>query len=202
MYRKVLCFALMLLTAFSVCLAYAEEADASGERFSLRGGVMFGMAPDEVISIEASNGFQHDLTSSGDVLYKTDDNYQLYFQEHDIGTLGKMPIFRFEYDFDLVNKKMYQFYYVFRQEGAYEYLLPALTGKYGAPAADCSLYTEEFLGMKDNYLLDHSCWVLEYADETIVIDLWYNSFGTCFLAYQAHESKMALAEQASLDFGL
>ena len=194
MFRKVSVLVLIaLLAVFAVCAANAEE-------FSLRGGVKFGMSPEEVIAIEASNGFYHDLTSKGDMLYKHTTGYQLYFEDKGVGKLGNLSIMRFEYDFDLVTKKMYQFYYVIRESGAYSYLLPSLTAKYGEPTRSGTLMTEKFSEVSSH--LNHGHWEVEYDDEIIVIDLWDNSYGTCFLVYQSFSPRQLQTEQESLDFGL
>ena len=192
MFKKVLALLLALL-ALSACVAHAED-------FSFRGGIRFGMSPEEIIAIEASNGFYYDLTMKGDMLYKHTTNYQLYFQKQQLGSLGTLPIMRFEYDFDLVNKQMYQFYYVFRSSDAYAYLLPSLVQKYGAASVTSTLTTEKFA--EATAVLNHSHWELEFDSEIIVIDLWDNSYGTCFLTYQSFSTTALEDEQASLDFGL
>ena len=194
MFRKAIALLLALLS-LSVCVASAED-------FSLRGGIRFGMTPEEVIAIEASNGFHYDLTNSGDTLYRHTTGYQLYFEDKNIGSLGTMPIMRFEYDFTLASRQMYQFYYVFRTDGAYAYLQPALVQKYGAPTTANTLSTEKYREIGASSHLNHSHWELEYGEEIIVIDIWDNSYGVCFLSYQAFDAGSMQDEQNSLNFGL
>ena len=183
-----------LLLAVISGSAFAEEG------FSLRGGIRFGMSPDEVIEIEKSNGYDYDLNSNGEKLYESDYSYQLYYQSCG-GQLGNLSIFRFEYDFDLADKKMYQFYYVFKGQDAYSYLYEALTKKYGAADNSIPQKTETFsriqLGLRSS-----SRWAVPDGDNIVVIDLWDNEYNTCFLAYQPFNSQKVMEEDESLDFGL
>lgn len=190
--RKKIVVWLLLVVMTAVPLA------AQAEGFSLRGGVRFGMSPEEVIAVEASNGFHYDLTSKGDMLYKSDRNYQLYYADKDIGNLGSIPIMRFEYDFDLVNREMYQFYYVFQGNDAYNYLSGHLAKKYGETDPDCTLETERFREHLASTLDSHSRWTVENGDETVVIDIWDNKMDVCFLVYQSFSNRQELDEEAAL----
>mgnify|MGYP007008594492 CR=1 FL=1 len=196
MAKRIALVLLALVMLSGICTACAEES------FSFRGGVKFGMSPQEVISVEESHGFYHDYTNSGDLLYVTNRNKQLYYQDKELGCVGTMPIMRFEYDFDLNATKMYQFYYVFKSGEAYDYLRPSLIQKYGAPATGSTFATERFTEAGEKYVSNHSCWVLEYENETVVIDLWDNQYSTCFLVYQSFNVNQLKEEQALLDFGL
>ena len=80
---------------------------AESEEFSVRGGIKFGMSPEEVIAIEEANGFYYDKSSDSEILYRSDSDYQLYYRET-AGKLGSLQIMRYEYDFDLSSKKLYQ----------------------------------------------------------------------------------------------
>ena len=62
------------------------------------------------------------------------------------------------------------------------------------------LMTEKFSEVSSH--LNHGHWEVEYDDEIIVIDLWDNSYGTCFLVYQSFSPRQLQTEQDSLDFGL
>lgn len=195
MQKRILAALLLVFMLATLSFAHAEE-------FSLRGGVRFGMSPEEIIVIEASNGFHYDMTSTGETLYTHTTNYQLYFEDKINSTLGTLPIMRFEYDFDLAGEQMYQFYYVFKDASAYEYLLAALTAKYGAPTTTSTLSTEKYAESSAKFARSHSRWELTYDDEIVIIDLWDNTFDTCFLAYQGFDTVNFADEQASLDFGL
>ncbi|MBQ8653839.1 MAG: hypothetical protein IJ507_02785 [Clostridia bacterium] len=194
--RKKIVIWLLLVVMTVVPLA------AQAESFSLRGGVRFGMSPEEVIAVEASNGYHHDLTSKGDLLYKADTSYQLYYQKKNIGSLGSLPIMRFEYDFDLVNKEMYQFYYVFKGNDAYNYLVKSLAKKYGDTDRATTLATEKYEEIGADSHISHSRWTVESGDEIVVIDIWDNKYDVCFLVYQAFNGRQVLEEADSLDFGL
>lgn len=195
MIKKTVAFMLFIVLWTACCAACAEP-------FTLRGGIQFGMSPDEVIEIEASNGFHYDLTSKGDILYKGKNNYQLYFEDKNIGFLGTLPIYRFEYDFDLDEKLMYQFYYVLKGKDAYEYLVPSLTQKYGTPDAASNFSTELYRELGDENHLAHSRWLVTADEDAVVIDIWENKYDVCFLVYQALDGMHMLDEQTSLDFGL
>lgn len=192
------------ITALALCLLLLLSATAVAEEFSLRGGVKFGMSPEEVIAIESSNGFKHDLTNDGELLYYSSDsdNYQLYYQDNPLGKMGKIPIFRFEYDFDATEQKMYQFYYVFDEEGACSYLSEALIAKYGMPSQHPATFTELYLSRGADSHLTHNCWTVESGEgKLVVIDIWDNSYGTCFLVYQQVDvTPRPLVN--TLDFGL
>ena len=193
--------AFVCLLALSIIFT-GSTAFAKDEEFSLRGGIKFGMTPEEVISIEESNGFNYSKTSSDEILYNTGMDYNLNYKS-DIGKLGSLDIFRFEYDFDLVNKHMYQFYYVFKGQNAFAYLSDALTDKYGLPDLSCNYSTALFdeLGVIGGYN-SHNRWSIKLNEELIVIDLWDNEYDTCFLTYQSYKVNSAVKDESSLDFGL
>ena len=188
---------LVLAVMLAVTLSGAAFADGSG--FSLRGGIRFGMTPEEIIGIEKSNGFNNTLTRSGDLLYTTKDSLQLYYNDN-TGYLGILPIFRYEYDFDPVSVKMFQFYYVFDVENAYEYLLQPLTEKYGKPDPSVSIVSLKHseYGTRDK----ESRWLIDDGENRVLVDLWENSPKSCMLAYYLVPSDSRPDEKESLDFGL
>ena len=175
---------------------------AESEEFSVRGGVKFGMTPEEVIAIEESNGFYCDKSDDGDILYKSDYDYQLYYQTS-VGKLGSLEIMRYEYDFDLKNKLLYQLEYVFRNQNAYPYLLSALSKKYGEPDSAIKNSTNKYLDIGAKSHISHSRWEVPNGEEMIiVIDLWDNDYNVCFLTYQSFIKQKLMEEEETLDFGL
>lgn len=178
------------------------EALGETEEFSLRGGIKFGMTPKEVISIEESNGFYYSKTSDGNTLYNAGYNYQLYYNNNP-GKLGSLQIMRFEYDFDISDQKLYQIEYVFKEQNAFNYLLSALSNKYGEPNPTAMNSTDIFIEIGADMHLSHSRWELPNGEEMIVvIDLWDNEYDVCFLTYQTFKKQEYMEEEDSLDFGL
>jgi len=198
MFKKMLSALLLFLMTATFCVSSAETDDG----FSIRGGIRFGMTPNEIIAIEESNGFYYDLTSSGDILYNAGYSYQLYYEDHELGSVGTLPITRFEYDFDMTTKQMYQFYYVFKTSGAYRYLAPMLTEKYGDPTPSDTLVTEKYSDIGARNHNSQSRWILEYEDQIVVIDLWDNSYDVCFLAYHGFSRGEIMNEKESIDFSI
>ena len=185
-----------------VCLLLSgASAVAEDEGFSLRGGVKFGMTPEQVIAVEKANGFYYDLTSKGEMLYNTGSEYNLYYGTN-VGKLGTINIMRFEYDFDLKNKQMYQFYYVFKGQNAFAYLSPALTNKYGPADSACKYATDKYLEIGADSHISHNRWAVPNGRETVVIDLWYNEYDVCFLSYQSFNVQRLMEEEEALNFGL
>ena len=188
-------FVLLITSAVSFSLAEAEG-------FSLRGGVKFGMSPEEVIAIEESNGYYYDLTSKGEILYNTGSEYNLYYQKT-VGKLGSLNIMRFEYDFDLTKKQMYQFYYVFKGQNAFAYLYSALCEKYGPVDTSSKNATAKYLDIGASTHNSQARWTVPSGEnEVIVIDLWDNEYDVCFLSYQAFYKQKMMEENEALDFGL
>ncbi len=191
----------MLLAICVISTLFFQVSVAETKGFSLRGGIQFGMSPEEIIAIENSNGYFYSLTAKGNILYDTGYDYQLYYDTN-IGNLGSLPITRFEYDFDYIDKKLYQFYYVFKDNSnAFEYLSSALSRKYWFDDTNSKYSTQKYKDTGAKSHISQKRWTMYYDDYLVVIDLWNNTSNVCFLAYQSYSSQQ-LIEQESLDFGL
>ena len=194
------------LLAFLLCLALSLALltlSLAEDRFSIRGGVTFGMSPEEIIEIEKANGLQPREVSGGGYLYESGRDLQLYYGAKGNplnANLGLLKIMRFEYDFTSAGRKMYQLVYVLEEKGAYSYLADALSAKYGPSDESIALSTAQYEYIGDDSHLNHGRWSVPDADGTVVIDLWDNQYGICFLAYMT--VPQSEDEQSSLDFGL
>ena len=110
---------------------------------------------------------------------------------------------RYEYDFDLSSKKLYQLEYVFKEQNAYAYLLSAISNKYGEPGENIKNSTIKYLDIGAKTHRSHSRWELPNGEDMIVvIDLWDNDYDVCFLTYQSFNKQKLMEEEAALDFGL
>ena len=195
---------LTIALALLLCCTVSSLAESETSGFTLRGGIKFGMTPEEIIEIEKSNGYEYTLTSKGDVLYDAGTCYNLYYGQSDsvFAYLGKQPIMRYEYDFDKANKRMYQFYYVFQTgKEAFDYLTDALCTKYGSCDPSPRFSTEKYADL-GHFQIAHNCWSVPDGNNTVVIDLWHNDYGICFLSYQMFAASPEVDEQQSLDFSI
>ena len=163
-----LCIALLILSFVSCTMAEVYKTDL---------GVQFGMAPQEVQDIETENN--HKLTND----YLSLDSYQLYY-ETDIHFYS-LKCVRMEYDFDIVDRLLYQVYYVSKGGKAdYAYIKTVVDTKYGSPVTDTSesgeyslLYDQ--LGIMSHIVVSH--WLVPSLN--LGIDLWYNDYDTVFVTF-------------------
>ena len=90
------------------------------ERFVLRHGLSFGARPQDVVDEERKNGIRHrkeGMTDAEGMLFEAEEDFQLNYvypkAAADLNLAG-IPLYRFEYDFDRKEKRLYRFWYVFR----------------------------------------------------------------------------------------
>lgn len=159
-------------------------------KFTLRHDISFGATPEEVIETEYRNGFPHDKYGTAhynDMLFEAENDYQLNYvfrfkiRGKKRAFLGCLPVFRFEYDFDKNDKKLYRFLYVPKRGDSdyFFFLKDAIQEKHGLPNPDS-------YDKKDwSRWPDHRHWRLsDNTEYCIIIDLWISKYDTCFLAYR------------------
>ena len=188
---------LKIYLAALLTLALALNGSLAGaEAFSLRGGVYFGMSPEEVVAVEESNGYNYSPTSYGEMIFKSLSDYQLYydgnyqpFSDPAIGKVDTVIMERFEYDFDYEDQKLFQLYYLLHPiEGdmtdAFETLSLAIAYRYGSPAAEEERATKQFTEKSADGISSHNRWALPDGDDgTVIIDLFVY-YDMVILAYQ------------------
>ena len=160
--------------------ALAEFNKMDGD-FTIRGGVMFGMTPDEVKGIESGTPSESEER----------DCFELGYGGLD--SLAGIPIYRaasdnIEYKFSLNDRKLYaiEYWYGYYDGGADEYfteLCSTITKKYGEPlhyndGKTFSVTTPTlkswmgYVGMGLYSLRQLSEWVVEYNNYYIMIDVF------------------------------
>lgn len=158
-----------------------ESVQISGiqpKAYASEQGVTFGMTPQEVQDIESQNNNKLKGT------YESSDSYQLYY-ETDIH-FHSLKCIRMEYDFDVINRLLFQIYYV--SKGGvidFDYFKNLITAQYGVPVNDANdsgdyskLYND--LGSGDGHI-EVAHWVI--PDQNLGIDLWYNHSDTVFTSF-------------------
>ena len=168
-------------------------ATADGEeRFFLRHRISFGARPQEVVDEERKNGFRHrkeGMTDAEGMLFETEEDFQLNYEYPKAAAdldLAGVPLYRFEYDFDKAEKRLYRFWYVFRLgEGSPWFALSlALRQKYGDPDPVISAKLHD-PGSREHCMYDRLCWKLrDSSGNTITVNLWRSRFAACFLMYR------------------
>ena len=167
----ILCLALML----ACCAAHAAAATYTSEL-----GARFGMTVQEVQDIEAQNG--HELKGT----YETADSFQLYYETgvH----FFSLECSRMEYDFDVVQRLLFQVYYVAKGGQAdYDRAVSEVTALYGAPEEyvnDTDKYSllYEQIGRDDDHVAE-THWLIREDGMNLGIDVWYNEYDTVFIMF-------------------
>lgn len=163
------------------------------ERFVLRHGISFGARPQDVVDEERKNGIRHrkeGMTDAEGMLFEAEEDFQLNYvypkAAADLNLAG-IPLYRFEYDFDRKEKRLYRFWYVFRLgEGSSPWfaLSLALRKKYGDPVPDISAGQIGSVTWK-NWKHNRLCWKLrDIGGRTVAVNLWNSEPGVCFLMYR------------------
>ena len=165
----------------AICLILALISFGSGataETYATEYGVKFGMTPQEVQDIETANG--NELKNT----FETYDSYQLYY-ETDVH-LYSLRCTRRQYDFDVVDRLLFQVYFVSKGGTAdFAYVKSLVSAQYGTAVNDFGdtgkyslLYDQ--LGKEDGHI-DVAHWFV--PDLNLGIDLWYNSYDTVFTVF-------------------
>lgn len=171
---------LVMLVMLMSCTAFAEFTKIDGE-FSIRGGVMFGMSPEEVKAIESGTANEEER----------DGEFRLGYKGLD--SLAGIPIYRnnsdvITYKFPLNEKKLdaIEYWFGYYDGGADKYfddLCSAITGKYGEPLHfnDGNTFSRmtptlekwlSYVGMGLYSLRQMGEWGLDYGDYYVLIDVF------------------------------
>ena len=160
------------------CVLILFAVSAAADLYSTEYGVKFGMTPQEVQDIETQNG--NELKGT----FEDYDSYQLYY-ETDVH-LYSLRCVRMQYDFDVVDRLLYQVYYVSKGGAAdFAYLNSLLSTKYGAPvndtndSGDYSLHYDR-LGRDDGHI-EAAHWLV--PELNLGVDLWYNDYDSVFTTF-------------------
>ena len=160
------------------CVLILFAVSAAADLYSTEYGVKFGMTPQEVQDIETQNG--NELKGT----FEDYDSYQLYY-ETDVH-LYSLRCVRMQYDFDVVDRLLFQVYYVSKGGAAdFAYLTSLLSTKYGAPvndtndSGDYSLHYDR-LGRDDGHI-EAAHWLV--PELNLGVDLWYNDYDSVFTTF-------------------
>lgn len=179
--KRVLSIFILLSLLFSLSIAHADFIKVDGD-FSIRGGVQFGMSPEEVKGIEQGTASENEGS----------DYFELGYGGLD--SLAGIPIYRAKsdiitYKFGLPDKKLkavsYWFgYYDGSADAYFNELCATITAKYGAPlhnndgkVFDAITPTLEswlnLINMGFSLKISNiSDWILEYNNYYVLIDVF------------------------------
>ena len=179
--KRILSTLLLLSLLISMSVASADFAKMEGD-FSIRGGIQFGMTPEEVKSIEKGSASEKEKKDYFEIGYGGFDS------------LAGIPIYRAKsdiitYQFDMISKKLvavnYWFgYYDGSADAYFNELCTTIAAKYGAPYNDnngkvFNVITPaleswiNLINMGFSYKVSNlSDWILEYDDYYVLINVF------------------------------
>ena len=173
--KKAVLLLLILLPFLSGCAA----AETAAETYTTETGVQFRMTLQEVLDIETARGNETMETHDGF------ESYQMSYEENI--HLYSLRCRRMEYDFDTIDRRLYQVsYYSDDGAAAYSYLRYRILSEYGEPVEDekdegkYSLLYDQVGWGTDHIEVTH--WIAEDGSN-LGIDLWWNEYNSLFAVF-------------------